>query len=633
MPNGYWGKILRVDLTTGEIRVEEKDEKFYRTYLGGRGLLAYYLLTEVPPKADPLGPENVLVFAPSVLTGVGIPGSARNSVGAKSPLTGAFGEGEGGGDWGVKLRWAGYDALVITGVSAAPVYLWINNHTVEIREASHLWGLEAYPAQTAIQAEVGDPKISTAIIGPGGERLVRFACISLDCHNFIGRTGMGAVMGAKRLKAVAVNGRTRPGVYDKDSIKEIARWLRDNYEAPLGTMQEMGTARGVAIVNSAGGFPTRNFREGAFEGVETLTGRHMTGAILVGRESCYGCPVHCKRVVEFEDNGLSVGREYGGPEYETIGGFGSACGIADIQVVAKANEICNRYTLDTISASVLAAGAMECAEMGLIPPKLMEGLDLRFGSIEGLLALIEQIGRREGLGDILADGLPGILDKLGEEAAGYMMHVKGQPLPLHEPRWKPGMGIGYAISPGGADHMHNIHDPVYADDQAPAFDAARNLGILEGVGAPDLGPAKARLFVYMMLNKSAMNCLNICAFMPYPFDMIVQQINAVTGWNFSNWELMKATERALDMARVFNALEGFTAEDDRLPQRFFEPLAGGALKGKSLDPGAFYETRDLVYEMLGWDTKTGAPKPWKLYELGLDWLVGRPALQASPAAA
>jgi aldehyde:ferredoxin oxidoreductase len=630
MPNGFWGKILRVDLTSGKIGVDEKDEIFYRTYLGGRGIVAYYLLSEVHPGTVPLGPDNVLVFAPSVLTGTGVPGSARNSVGAKSPLTGGFGEGEGGGDWGVKLRWAGYDALVVTGESPAPVYLWITNNEVEIRDASHLWGLEAYPSQVKIQEEVGDSKASTAVIGPGGERLVRFACINLGTHNFIGRSGLGAVMGAKRLKAVAVSGNLRPSVTDRDGVHKIARWLMDNYEPPLGTMKEMGTARGVAIVNSAGGLPTRNFQEGAFEGFETLTGRYMTDTILVDRESCYVCPVHCKRVVEFEDNGLSVGRDYGGPEYETIGGFGSACGIADIKVVAKANEICNRYSIDTISASVLIAGVMECAERGLLPLELLEGMDLSFGSAEGLLALVEKIGRREGLGDILADGLPAINEKLGEEAARCMMHVKGQPLPLHEPRWKPGMGIGYAISPSGADHMHNIHDPVYSNNEVPAFDPARNLGILEGVSVMELSPAKARLFVYMMLNKSVMNSLNLCAFMPYSLDMIVDQVRSVTGWNFSNWELMKATERALCMARMFNAREGFSAEDDILPDRFFEPLEGGPLKGESLDYSKFYEMRDLIYDMLGWDSKSAAPKPWKLYELGLDWLVGDESSEPAP---
>ena len=621
MPNGYWGRILRVNLTTREVRVEEKGEKFYRTYLGGRGIVAHYLLSEVPPDCDPLGPENLLVFAPSVLTGTGIPGSARNSIGAKSPLTGAYGDGEGGGDWGVKLRWAGYDGMVITGQSDIPVYLWINNQTVEVREAAHLWGKEAFEAQEDIRKEVNDPRASVAAIGPGGELLVRYACIALDTHNYIGRTGMGAVMGSKRLKAVAVNGNTRPEVADKEAIKDIARWLVENYEAPLGTMREMGTARGVVGLNSSGGLPTRNFQEGSFEGFETLSGRYMTDTILVDRESCYACPVHCKRIVEFNDDGMSVGRDYGGPEYETIGGFGSACGISDIKVVAKANEICNRYTVDTMSASVIIAGLMECVERGLIPPDKLDGLDLRFGSAEAMLVLTEKIGRREGLGDLLASGIPAIVKHFGPETERYFLHVKGQPLPLHEPRFKPGMGIGYAISPTGADHMHNMHDPVYANERVPAFDIPRNLGILSEVPTQELSPAKARMFVYMMLFKSLVNNLSMCAFMPYDLDMFVKQVHAVTGWNISGWELLKATERSLDMAREFNHRAGFTAVDDSLPERFFEPLLGGALKDKRIDRTKFYETRDIVYEMLGWNKISGAPLQGKLYELGLDWLV------------
>lgn len=621
MPNGYWGRILRVNLSTREISVDELGEKFYRTYLGGRGIVAHYLLKEVPPCCDPLGPQNVLVFAPSILTGLGIPGAGRNSVGAKSPLTGGYGEGEGGGDWGVKLRWAGYDGIVVTGQSEKPAYLWINNETVELRDASHLWGQEAYETQNAIREEVGDPHASVALIGPGGERLVRFACISQDMHAFVGRTGMGAVMGSKRLKAIAVNGKTRPEIADAESIKKIALWLRENYKATLGTMKELGTARGVAILNAAGALPTRNFREGSFEGYETISGRYMTDTILVDREACYACPVHCKRVVEVNEEGLIVRREYGGPEYETIGGLGSACGIDDIKVVAKANEIANRNTIDTISAGLMIAGAMECAELGLLPAHLIDGLDLRFGSAQGLLGLLEQIVERKGLGNILAEGPRKIAQELGEEAAAYFLHVKGQPLPLHEPRWKTGMGLGYAISPSGADHMHNIHDNVYADEQASSFDAARNMGILDAVETSELSPAKARLFVYMMLNKSVNNNLTLCSFMPYSLDMIVEQVKASTGWNTSHWEVLKATERALNMARAFNAREGFTAKDDNLPERFFTPLLGGTLKGQAIDRERFYQTRDLVYDMLGWDRQNGAPKRWKLYELGLDWLV------------
>jgi aldehyde:ferredoxin oxidoreductase len=582
--------------------------------------VAHYLLKEVPPDCDPLGSENILVFAASVLTGTAIPGSGRNSAGAKSPLTGTYGEGEGGGDWGVKLRWAGYDGLVITGQAEKPVYLRINNDSVELRDASYLWGMEAYEAQQAVLSEIGDPRASVAVIGPGAEQLVRYACIALDTHDFLGRCGLGAVMGSKNLKAIVVNGKTRPEVANKEAVVDTARWMKDNYEAPLGTMQEMGTARGVVVLNSAGGLPTRNFLEGSFEGYETLTGRYMTDTILVDRESCYACPVHCKRVVEVGDEGLEVSRKYGGPEYETIAGFGSTCGIADIKVVAKANEYCDRYTIDTISASVMVSGAMEAAERGLIPAELLDGLDLRFGSAEGLLYLLEQIGNRQGLGAILADGLPAVEEKLGKEVAKYFLHVKGQPLPLHEPRWKSGMGIGFAISPTGADHMHNIHDAVYANEESPAFGAARNMGIQEAVEPTALGPKKARLFVYMMLNKSVVNNISMCAFMPYSLDMMADQVKSVTGWNISSWELLKATERSLAMARAFNTLAGFTPEDDTLPERFFEPLQGGALKGRALDRDEFFQTRDLSYDMLGWDRGNGSPKRWKLYELGLDWV-------------
>ena len=621
MHNGFWGRILRVDLTSGAVTIDEHDERFYRTYLGGRGLVVDCLLKEVPPGCDPLGPDNVLVFAASVLTGTAIPGAARVSAGAKSPLTGAYGEGEGGGYWGVKLRWAGYDGVIITGQSEKPVYLWVNNDTVELRDASNLWGMEAYETQESIRNEVGDRRATVAMIGPGGEQLIRFACIALGLHDFVGRTGLGAVMGAKKLKAIAVNGKIRPEVADKKGIATIARWLRDNYEASLGTMTEMGTARAVPIFNAAGGLPTRNFHEGSFEGYETLSGRYMTDNILVDRESCYACPVHCKRVVEVNEEGMTVSRRYGGPEYETISAFGSNCGISDIKVVAKANEICDRYTVDTISTGMMISGAIECAEKGLVPADLINGLDLRFGSAEGVMRLLDQIVNREGLGDILADGPKSLAKKLGDEAASCFLHVKGQPLPLHEPRWKTAMGLGYVLSPTGPEHMANIHDPMYVSEEAPTFAGAQNLGILEPVDTPELTPAKARLWVYMTLNKSMNNSLCVCSFMPYSFDHLVDQVKAVTGWNVSSWELMKASERALSMARAFNAREGFTPDDDVLPDRFFEPLESGPLKGQAIDRQQFYETRTLVYDMLGWDRRSAAPKRWKLYELGLDWLV------------
>ncbi len=623
MATGYWGRILRVNLSTQEISVDEHDEKFYRTYLGGKGIVAHYLLKEVPPACDPLGPDNLLVFAASVLTGTAIPGAARNSAGAKSPLTGGYGEGEGGGHWGVKLRWAGYDGVVVTGHSDTPVYLWINNDTAELRDASNMWGMEAHETREAVRQEVGDEKAACAMIGPGGERLVRFACIALDLHDYIGRSGLGAVMGAKKLKAIAVDGNTRPEVDNKQALTEIDRWMRDNYEASLGTMTEMGTARGVEFFNAAGGLPTRNFQEGSFEDAHEISGRYMTDNILVDRSSCYACPVHCKRVVEVNEDGMTVSRKYGGPEYETIGAFGSNCGVKDLKVIAKANEICDANTIDTISAGVMISGAIECAERGLLPADLVRDLDLKFGSARGLMDLLNQIIHREGLGDILADGPKKIAEKLGEEAASYFMQVKGQPFPLHEPRWKVGMGIGYALSSTGAEHMTNIHDNMYATEEAPSFAGAQNMGILDPVESTELSPDKARMWTYMMLNRSINNNVCVCAFMPYSLDQIVEQVKGVTGWNVSSWELMKVSERSISMARAFNALAGLTSKDDALPDRCFEPLQGGTLKGQAIDRQQFDETRNLIYDMLGWDRKSAAPKRWKLYELGLDWVASK----------
>lgn len=620
MAKGYWSKILRVDLSSRKINVEEPDEKFYRTYLGGRGIIAHYLLKEVPTGCDPLGPENVLIFAASVLSGAAIPGAGRISVGAKSPLTRGYGEGEAGGDFGARLRWAGYDGVVITGTSDSPVYLWIYEDKVELRDASAIWGMEAFETQEAIRADVGDNLATAAMIGPGGERLVRFACISVGTHNYVGRAGLGAVMGAKKLKAVAVNGKLRLEAADQDQIRIVAKWLRDNYKTAAALWTDLGTPGLVRLNNAAGGLPTRNFQDGSFEGAENISGQTMAEKMVVDRWGCFACPIRCKRIVEVKEEGLTVSRKYGGPEYETLAGFGSNCGIDDLKVVAKANEICDRNSIDTISAGIMISGAMEAAEKGLLPAYLIKDLDLRFGSGKGLLLLLQQIIAREGLGEILAEGILGIEEKIGKEAATCFLHVKNQPLPLHEPRWKTGLGIGYTLSPTGADHQHNIHDPAYAAENAPGFAAVRNMGILDPVNSLELSPAKARLFVYMTLARSITNSLCTCNFTPFSLDSLVGLVKGMTGWNFSNWELVKASERALNMAVAFNVREGINSADDVLPDRFFEPLKSGALAGMGIDRQIFMDTRNLAYDMLGWDRKTGGPKRWKLYELGLGWV-------------
>jgi len=624
MSFGFTGRILRVNLSTGAITVDEPGDKFYRTYLGGRGIIVHYLLKEVPPGCEALDPENRLVFAPSVLTGLPIPGSSRVSAGAKSPLTGSYGEGEGGGDWGVKLKWAGYDALVISGKASDPVLLNISEDSVELAGAEGIWGLEVYETITATRERVDDHKASVAAIGPGGERLVRFACIALGTHNYIGRCGLGAVMGAKNLKAIAVNGQQRPQAADRELVKQVAGWLSKNHK--LMPMTAMGTSVLVQPLNAAGGLPTRNFQQGSIEAVSGLSGQHMAETITESDWGCWSCPIRCKQVVRVKEPRLSVDNRYSGPEYESIAGFGSNCGITDIQAVAKANEICDRNGIDTISTAMMISGAMACAEKGLVPAGLAGGLNLDFGSVDGMLGLLDRIVKRQGLGDILAEGPKNIHRHFGEAGAACFLHVKGQPLPLHEPRFKTGLGIGYALSPTGADHMHNIHDPMYENEELPPFNTAREMGILDGIPSTELSPEKIRLWMYMMLNRSLNNNLLICNFTPYSLRQMTDLARGATGWNLSDWELLKTAERSLVMARVFNHREGFTSPDDDLPSLFFKASTGGTPERPAIDRNAFLKSRNFAYRMLGWDEATGAPADWKLYELGLAWLVDQRTL-------
>jgi len=613
MGKGFHNKILRVDLSTREVTVEEPDDDFYRIYFGGWGFIAHYLLTELEPGADPLGPENPLIFAPGVVTGAPAGGSGRSAVGAKSPLTGGFGGAEVGGYWGAELKRAGWDAVIVTGEAEEPVYLWIKDDEVEIRDAAHLWGQETLDVETAIQDELGETRARVAQIGPAGENLVRYACIIHDVNRAAGRTGLGAVMGSKRLKAVAVRGSQRLDVADQKSVIGIGKWLSENVPQ---TMQDYGTAASVTALDLMGGLPTRNFQEGTFEGAEAITGTTMAETILVKNDTCYACPVRCKRVVEAEGR-YDVSPEYGGPEYETLGAIGSACGIDDLEAIAYANQLCNAYGLDTISTGMTIAWAMECFERGLLTGEETGGLDLHFGNAEAMVALVEQIAHREGFGDLLAEGSARASRKMGEETEKYAMHVKGQEHPMHEPRIKFALGLGYATSPTGADHMHNIHDTFYAESPGHA----RAVGILEPLPADDLGPEKIRLAKYEIDWQVFYNCLGLCMFMPYSKPQVRDLINAVTGWDTTVFEMLKVGERAMAMTRVFNQREGFTPKDDVAHWRFATPMPAGAAEGVAVSPETMADALDLYYEMRGWDKQTGAPTDAKLYELGLGWLV------------
>lgn len=625
MPYGYTGRVLRVDLSEGRIRVEVPGQQLYRRYLGGSALALHYLLKELKPGIDPLGPENLLVFAPSVLTGTPGPGFSRFTVAAKSPLTGALGEAEAGGWWAPELKLAGFDAVVISGRAPSPVYLYIKDGDASLRDARRIWGCDTREAQDVIREELGDDKIRIVQIGPAGERLVKYACVLNELKHANGRTGMGAVMGAKNLKAIAARGTVKPSLFDAKGVQDTTKRILANYKRTPGDMHDLGTSGGVPFLDGRGILPTRNFRQGTFEGARQISGQAMRDTILVGRGTCYGCYIACKREVHTGEP-YNVDRSYGGPEYETVASFGSLCGVSDLAAVAKANELCNRYGLDTISTGSVIAFAMEAFEVGYLTREDTEGLDLRFGNAEAMLRMISMINERRGLGDLLAEGVRAAARKIGRGAEALAMHVKGQEFPMHEPRGKQSLALGYALSPTGACHMEAPHDTDFEGLGGAGLAALEPLGILEPVPSADIGPAKVRVFYVGQQVWSLYNCIGLCAFVgtpigPLTLPMLTDYLSATTGWSVSLYELAKVGERSQNMARLFNLREGFTVTDDDLPPRVFEPLENGVLRGVALDRKEFDAARRLYYEMAGWDPATGVPTRGKLAELDLLWAI------------
>jgi len=614
---GYQGKVLRVDLSSREIGIEEHDDTFYRRYWGGRGLIAYYLLKELPKGADPLGPENLLVFAAGPLTGVPVAGSGRNSVGAKSPLTGGYGDAEGGGFFGAELKRAGFDGIVVKGRSEKPVYLLIRDGEVELRDASHLWGKTTGEVEDLIKEELGDQLVRISQCGPAGENQVRFACVVNDLTHFAGRTGMGAVMGSKNLRAIAVRGTKPVPLADGVKVRELARWMVENAPKLSAGLTDTGTAGGTVSLSVAGGLPTRNFQEGSFEGAESISGQKMKETILIDRDTCYACPIKCKRVVK-ADTPYKVDPRYGGPEYETIGSLGSTLGIDDIVAVSKGNELCAAYGLDSISTGVTIGFAMECFEKGILTEEDTGGLDLRFGNKDAALKVIELIAKREGLGDLLALGTHRAAARIGKGAIELAMQVRGQEIPMHEPRLKYALGIGYALSPTGADHCHNMHDTLYEKAGSRAMAELHGLGILDPLPFNDLSPEKIHMFWHITNLRTFCNVAVICQFVPWSIIQLEDLVRAATGWNTTAVEILAAGERANILARIFNLREGLDVSAEKLPKRFFQPFGSGPLAGKAADPKVWEEAKRTAYRMAGW-TEEGVPTPECLARLSISW--------------
>jgi aldehyde:ferredoxin oxidoreductase len=612
---GYNGKIARINLSSGRISIEEPPEDFYQRYLGGRGFIAAILLKELEKGIDPLGPQNRLIFALGALTGMPLPGGGRNSVGAKSPLTGGFGESEAGGYWGAELKRAGLDALVFEGASSTPVYLWIHDGELELRDATRLWGLELAQAEKAIHSELNDDKVRTAIIGPAGERLVSYASIINDISHAAGRCGLGAVMGSKKLKAVAVRGYRSPEIADHERLQKLATWMGQHYKE--GTeLWRHGTGLNVVGYNLGGNLPTKNFSIGFFDRAEKIGAQEICEQFGVGMHTCYACPVRCKKNVQMETP-WKVDPIYGGPEYETIAAVGSNCLIDDIPAICKAHEICNRYGMDTISAGVTIAFAMECFEKGYINKKDTDGLELTFGNPSAMIAMLERIANREGLGDLLAKGTKRASEVIGKGSEEFAMHVKGLEIPMHEPRLKQGQGLHFSVNASGADHSSGSHDTLFAQE-GKLLDSWRRVDYAEPVVPAELNARKARFIYQTSWFRAIGNVIGLCNFVPYSPEQIMDAVEAVTGWPMSIYRLIKTTERSTTMSRIFNLREGFTKYDDKLPKRFETGLKEGAVKGVVIDPEKLEEAKKAYYHMLGWDEE-GIPTAARLAELDIEW--------------
>ncbi|MBN1248807.1 MAG: aldehyde ferredoxin oxidoreductase family protein [Anaerolineae bacterium] len=623
MAQSFHDKVLRVDLTAGTVSVESPGPVYFRRYFGGWNIIADVLLKEVPAGTDPLGPANKLIFAPGVLTGLPISGASRSAVGAKSPLTGGFGAAEAGGNFGAQLKRAGFDALIVEGAAAHPVYLWIKDGEVEIRDASDLWGMPTKETEAALRKALGSQRVEAAMIGPGGESLVRYACIMNGTKDAAGRTGLGAVMGSKKLKAVAVLGTRGLEAHDQETVMALAREMAQGVNAGERAkgLHTWGTGVGLDGGLASGNLPVRNFRDGDFEGVDNLSADHFMPTIGVGMEGCYACAIRCKKMVK-ADGPIALDPDYGGPEYESIGALGSTCGVNDILAVSKATELCNAYSLDTISTGVTIAFAMECFERGLISLEQTGGIDLRFGNGDAVIQMVEMIARREGIGDLLAEGSLRASRAIGHGSEAWAVQAKGQEYPMHEPRLKRGMAIGYAISPTGADHCHSLHDTglVHPDEQGFTQNGRlRGMGVLEPVPLESLGPAKVRASLHHSMRQAALNCLCLCLFVPWSSDDEVRLVRAATGWDVTDYEIQRVGERAWTLARAFNAREGFGPADDHLSARSHEPTTSGALSETAIDAAELHDAMTMAYGMLGWDRETGVPTLEKLHDLDVGW--------------
>ncbi len=609
---GVFGKYLDVDLSAGEVTEREIPEEWYRLHLGGRGIAARLLLELVPPGTKASDPENAVVFATGPFQGTGLAGAGRHVLMSVSPKTGSIACSYVGGYLGHELGRSGYDGVIVRGRAAEPVYLLLSEGKAELRPAGQLWGLHTLDTDRKLKEQ--HPGVRVACIGPAGERQVQMACVMHDVNRSAGRPGLGAVLGAKQLKALAVKGHVEKPLADRESFVRLraafGRSLAENKGAQR--LGRFGTAGGLTSLCETGILPTHNFREGVFDHAEAIGGERMAETILTDRETCTGCPIRCKRVVHTTYAGQEVDPAYGGPEYETLAALGSLCGVSDLSAIALANQMCNAYGLDTISAGVAVATLMEACERGLISE------NVPWGDPEAVVTWVRRIGEREGLGDQIAQGLEPWARSVG---ADFVMTIKGVELPMHEPRGKVALGLSYAISPRGATHLEGTHDTMLEQD-APTPE----LGVVEPVDRFQV-EGKARISVLYENLRSFNNSLVMCVFTTpmsgssYNYPELRKLLHAATGERIDAQDMLEIGGRNFDLLRLHSALCGYRAEHDRLPDRLHEALPRGASASHPIDRDAFRREVERYYDLRGWDPV--GPTDVRLRQAGLGEFVGR----------
>ncbi len=598
---GWIGTILRVNLTNRTVTKEPLDPQLAKQYIGARGLGTKIMYDEVDPKVDPLSPENKLIFAPGPLSGTFAPSGGRYNVITKGPLTGAIAASSSGGEFGPELKFAGYDLLIIEGKASSPVYLFIRDDQVEIRDAGKIWGKEIPDATDLVRAET-DESAKVACIGPGGERLVLFANVMNEMQRAAGRSGVGAVMGSKNLKAVAVMGGGAVKVADPQGFKAAVKTAREKILShPVGgqVLKAYGTDVLINIMNQTGGLPTRNFREGVFATADRVGGESLTANLLLRPKGCFACVISCGRVTEVKNPKYQGAGE--GPEYESAWALGPDCGIDDLEAITKANYLCNELGIDPITMGSTIACAMDLYETGVITLKDTGGIPLTFGNAEIMVEMVRKTGLREGFGDKLALGSYRLAESYGHPE--YSMTAKKQEMPAYDPRAVQGIGLQYATSNRGGCHVRGYTIAVEILGNPVKMDNLTTEG-------------KAQVAIAFQNLTAALDSTGACLFSTFGMgaDDLAQMVSTLTGVSYPTEELLKAGERIWNMERLWNLKAGLTAKDDTLPERLLkDPLPGGGAKGHVNKLGQMLPE---YYQLRGWD-KNGVPTEKKLKELAL----------------